>query len=292
MSLVRQLLQHKLSWIGFILIGLFAFTAVFAPAIAPHDPLQVDLMQKLQPESLDYPLGTDHLGRCVLSRLIYGSRVSLSVALMVVALTTAISLMVGMVAGYVGGKVDTWLMRICDVFLAFPSLILSLAVVGILGGGLVNLVVALVASHWAWYARIVRSRVLSVKESDFVKAAVVSGTQQLPLMLRHIVPYTLAELAILASLDLSHMILHIAGLSFLGLGIQPPTPEWGAMLNDGREYFRRIPALMFYPGLMIFLVSLSFNFVGDALRDALDPRTERQMLVETLLSNSSKLQNG
>lgn len=292
MSLLRQLLQHKLSWIGFILIGLFVFTAVFASAIAPHDPLQVDLMQKLQPASLDYPLGTDHLGRCVLSRLIYGSRVSLSVALMVVALTTAISLMVGMVAGYVGGKVDTWLMRICDVFLAFPSLILSLAVVGILGGGLVNLVVALVASHWAWYARIVRSRVLSVKESDFVKAAVVSGTQQLPLMLRHIVPYTLAELAILASLDLSHMILHIAGLSFLGLGIQPPTPEWGAMLNDGREYFRRIPTLMFYPGLMIFLVSLSFNFVGDALRDALDPRTERQVPVETLLSNSSKLQNG
>jgi len=289
MSLLRQLLQHKLAWIGFILIGLFMLTAIFTPAIAPHDPLQVDLMQKLQPASVAYPLGTDHLGRCILSRLLYGSRVSLSIALIVVAFTTVISLMVGMVAGYVGGKVDTWLMRICDVFLAFPGLILSLAVVGILGGGLFNLVVALVASHWAWYARIVRSRVLSVKESDFVKAAIVSGTRQLPLMLRHIVPYTLAELAILASLDLSHMILHIAGLSFLGLGIQPPTPEWGAMLNDGREYFRRIPALMVYPGLMIFLVSLAFNFIGDALRDILDPRTERQGNVGTL---TSELQNG
>lgn len=289
MSLLRQLLHHKLALIGFSLIVVIVFIAVFAPFIAPHDPLQIDLTQKLQPASFTYPLGTDHLGRCILSRLIYGSRVSLSIALIVVAFTTAISLVVGMVAGYVGGKVDSWLMRICDVFLAFPGLILSLAVVGILGGGLFNLVLALVASHWAWYARIVRSRVLSVKESDFVKAAVVSGTRSQSLMLRHIVPYTLAELAILASLDLSHMILHIAGLSFLGLGIQPPTPEWGAMLNDGREYFRRIPALMFYPGLMIFMVSLSFNFVGDALRDVLDPRTERRVPVKTL---SSKLQNG
>lgn len=289
MSLLRQLLQHKIAWIGLSLIVVILLMALFAPVIAPHDPLQVDLMQKLQPASFTYPLGTDHLGRCILSRLIYGSRVSLSVALMVVALTTAISLVVGMVSGYVGAIVDTWLMRICDVFLAFPSLILSLAVVGILGGGLFNLVLALVASHWAWYARIVRSRVLSVKESDFVKAAIVSGTQRLPLMLRHIVPYTLAELAILASLDLSHIILHIAGLSFLGLGIQPPTAEWGAMLNDGRDFFRRVPSLMFYPGLMIFIVSLSFNFVGDALRDALDPRTERRVQVETL---TSKLQNG
>lgn len=288
MSLLRQLLHHKLALVGFSLIVSIVFIAVFAPFIAPHDPFQVDLTQKLQPASFNYPLGTDHLGRCILSRLIYGSRVSLFIALVVGTLTTAISLVVGMVAGYVGGKVDSWLMRICDVFLAFPSLILSLAVVGILGGGLFNLVLALVASHWAWYVRIVRSRVLSVKESDFVKAAVVSGTRSQSLMLRHIVPYTLAELAILASLDLSHIILHIAGLSFLGLGIQPPTPEWGAMLNDGREYFRRIPALMFYPGLMIFMVSLSFNFVGDALRDVLDPRTERRLPVKTL---SSKLQN-
>ena len=289
MSLLRQLLQHKLAWIGFSLIGVMVLTALFAPVIAPHDPLQVDLMQKLQPSSFGYPLGTDHLGRCILSRLIYGSRVSLSIALMVVACTTTISLFVGMVAGYVGGRVDAWLMRICDVFLAFPSLILSLAVVGILGGGMMNLVVALVVSHWAWYARIVRSRVLSVKESDFVKAAVVSGTRQFPLMWRHIVPYTLAELAVLASLDLSHMILHIAGLSFLGLGIQPPIPEWGAMLSDGRSYFRQIPALMVYPGVMIFLVSLSFNFVGDALRDTLDPRTERRVSVNGL---SSELQKG
>lgn len=289
MSLLRQLLHHKIAWIGLSLIAVMIFTAIFAPILTPHDPLQVDLMQKLQPASFSYPLGTDHLGRCILSRLIYGSQVSLSIALMVVSLTTTISLAVGMVAGYMGGRIDTWLMRICDVFLAFPSLILSLAIVGILGGGLFNLVLALAASHWAWYARIVRSRVLSVKESDFVKAAIVSGTRQRSLMLRHILPYTLAELAILASLDLSHMILHIAGLSFLGLGIQPPTPEWGAMLNDGRDFFRRQPALMIYPGLMIFLVSLSFNLVGDALRDVLDPRTEKRVQVETL---TSKLQNG
>ncbi|HEY9697606.1 MAG TPA: nickel ABC transporter permease subunit NikC [Trichocoleus sp.] len=289
MAILQKLLDHKLAWLGLSLIAIVVLTAIFAPLIAPHDPLAVDLMQKLQPPSAAFPLGTDHLGRCILSRLIYGTRVSLSISLVVIALTTTMSLIVGLVAGYVGGKVDSWLMRVCDVFLAFPALILSLAIVGILGAGVGNLIFALAITHWAGYARIVRSRVLSVKESDFIQAAIVSGASSLPIMFRHILPFTIAELAILMSLDISHMILHIAGLSFLGLGIQPPTPEWGAMINDGREYFRRQPELMLYPGLMIFITTLAFNIVGDVLRDVLDPRMEKQVRAEAL---KTKLQNG
>ncbi|NJL20257.1 MAG: nickel ABC transporter permease subunit NikC [Leptolyngbyaceae cyanobacterium SM1_3_5] len=289
MAILQKILDHKLAWLGLSLIAIVVLTAIFAPLIAPHDPLAVDLMQKLQPPSATFPLGADHLGRCILSRLIYGSRVSLSISLIVIAFTTLLSLIVGLIAGYVGGKVDAWLMRLCDVFLAFPALILSLAIVGILGAGINNLIFALTITHWAGYARIVRSRVLSVKESDFIQAAIVSGTNRSAIMFRHILPFTIAELAILASLDISHIILHIAGLSFLGLGIQPPTPEWGAMINDGRSFFRLMPQLMLYPGLMIFITTLGFNIVGDVLRDVLDPRMEKQVQAETL---KTKLQNG
>lgn len=287
--IIQRLLNHKLAWLGLSLIAIVLLISLFAPLIAPHDPLAVDLMKKLQPSSTTFPLGTDHLGRCILSRLMYGGQVSLSIALIVVMFTTLISLCVGLVAGYFGGRLDHGLMRLCDVFLAFPSLILSLAIVGTLGSSIGNLIFALVATHWAGYARIVRSRVLSVKESHFVQAAIVSGTRSLPIMLRHILPYTLIELTVLATLDISHIVLHIAGLSFLGLGIQPPTPEWGAMINDGREYFRRQPELMLYPGLMLFLTTLAFNLVGDVLRDVLDPRMEKQMRVKTL---KTKLENG
>lgn len=289
MSILQKLLDRKLAWFGLSLIAIMLLVSLFAPQIAPHDPLAVDLMKKLQPPGATFPLGTDHLGRCILSRLLYGGQASLSISLIVVMFTTSISLLVGLVAGYVGGKVDSCLMRLCDVFLAFPSLILSLAIVGTLGGGIGNLIFALIATHWAGYARIVRSRVLSVKESNFVQAAIVSGTGALPIMIRHILPYTLIELTVLTTLDISHVVLHIAGLSFLGLGIQPPTPEWGAMINDGREYFRRQPELMLYPGLMLFLTTLAFNLVGDVLRDVLDPRMEQQMQVKTL---KTKLENG
>ncbi len=274
MNVIRKLLDRQLSWLGLGLILVILSLSLGAPLLAPHDPTMVNLLQKLQAPSPTFPLGTDHLGRCLLSRLIYGGQSSLSIALIVIALTTAISLFVGLFAGYIGGKVDRVLMQICDVFLAFPSMILSLAIVGTLGTGTGNLILALTMTHWAGYARIIRSRVLSVKEQNFVQAAVISGSNQWQIMLHHILPFTLIELVVLASLDVSHMILHIAGLSFLGLGIQPPTAEWGVMIYEGREYFRRQPELMLYPGLMIFLTTLGFNLLGDGLRDALDPRLE------------------
>ncbi|OKH24678.1 nickel/cobalt ABC transporter permease [Chroogloeocystis siderophila] len=272
MLLLKRLLRNKVAWFSVGVIFCIAVVALFAPYIAPHDPLEVELTRRLQSPNATFLLGTDHLGRCILSRLIYGARISLSIALTVTALTTSISLIVGTIAGYVGGKVDSVLMRICDVFLSFPNLILALAIVGIMGASPVNLVIALGASHWAWYARIVRSKVLSLKQENFIKAAIVSGTSSVQIMVKHLLPYTIAEIAVLASLDTGWVILQISALSFLGLGIQPPTPEWGAMITDGREFFRREPGLMLYPGLIIFIVALSFNLLGDALRDALDPR--------------------
>jgi nickel transport system permease protein len=272
MNVLRQLRDRKAAWFGLAMLAIILLSAIFAPQIAPHDPLAVDLLQKLQPPSAQFPLGTDHLGRCLLSRLVYGGQISLLIALIVISCTTLISLVVGLLAGYLGGDVDQVLMRLCDVFLAFPALILSLAIVGTIGSSISNLIFALVATHWAGYARIVRSRVLSVKERDFVKAAIVSGSGAGMIMLQHILPFTLIELTVLATLDVSHMILHISGLSFLGLGIQPPTPEWGAMINDGKEYLRRQPQLMLYPGLMLFLTTLGFNLLGETLRDVLDPK--------------------
>lgn len=288
MTLLHRFLANKLAWIGLGIIACITVVAIFAPSIAPNDPLQVDLLRKLQPPSSAFPLGTDHLGRCILSRLIYGARISLSIAVATMTLTVTIGLVVGIVAGYVGGKLDNWLMRLCDILLAFPSLILSLAIVGILGPGVFNIILALAIAQWAWYARIVRGKVLRVKESNFVKAAIVSGTRRFPLMLKHILPHTVSEIIILASLDLGVTILQISGLSFLGLGIQPPTPEWGAMINDGREFFRREPSMMLYPGLTIFITVLSFNLIGDALRDALDPRSRDQVSMENF---ESKIQH-
>lgn len=288
MTLLHRLLTNKLAWIGFGIIACVTVAAIFAPFIAPNDPLQVDLLRKLQPPSSAFPLGSDHLGRCILSRLIYGARISLSIAVVTMTLTVIIGLVVGIVAGYVGGKLDNWLMRCVDILLAFPSLILSLAIVGILGPGVFNIILALGIAQWAWYARIVRGKVLRLKQSNFVKAAIVSGTRRFPLMLKHILPHTVSETIVLASLDLGVNILQISGLSFLGLGIQPPTPEWGAMINDGREFFRREPSMMLYPGLTIFITVLSFNLIGDALRDALDPRSRDRLSMENL---ESKIQH-
>lgn len=288
MAILQRLLAHKLAWIGLGIIACVTIAAIFAPLIAPNDPLQVDLLRKLQSPSSAFPLGTDHLGRCILSRLIYGARISLSIAVAAMTLGVTLGLLAGMVAGYVGGKLDALLMRLCDVLLAFPQLILSLAIVGILGAGAFNIVLALAIAQWAWYARIMRGKVLRVKESNFVKAAVVSGTRSFPLMLKHVLPHAISEIIVLASLDLGVTILQISGLSFLGLGIQPPTPEWGAMINDGREFFRREPGIMLYPGLMIFMTVLAFNLVGDALRDALDPRSSQRVKMEDF---ESKLQH-
>jgi len=271
-SLRRNLFQRKLAIISATIIIFLIVTGILAPVIAPNDPNLVNLEHKLKDPCKDFPLGTDHLGRCILSRLIYGTRISLSTAFMVMTLTIAISLVIGTCSGYLGGMVDNLFMRICDILLAFPNLILALAIVGMLGPSLVNVMIAMVAVQWAWYARIIRGMVLSVKERNFVLAARVCCTSGPLIVVRHILPNIISQIIVLATLDMGWIILNISGLSFLGLGVQPPTPEWGVMLNDGRQFIRSNPSLMIYPGLVILVVVLSFNLLGDALRDALDPK--------------------
>jgi peptide/nickel transport system permease protein/nickel transport system permease protein len=275
-SHLQKLFQHKPAILSIIIIVFLFFTGILAPLIAPHDPNLVNLEQKLEAPSREFPMGTDHLGRCLLSRLIYATGISLNTAFIVMALTISVSLVIGTYSGYVGGKVDNLLMRLCDVLLAFPNLILALAIVGMLGPSLVNVMLAMIAVHWVWYARMIRGMVLSLKESNFVLAAKVCGTGGPQIIMRHILPNIISQIIVLASLDMGWIILSISGLSFLGLGIQPPTPEWGAMLNDGRQFLRSNPSLMVYPGMVILIVVLAFNLLGDALRDVLDPKDFKQ----------------
>lgn len=251
--------------------------AVFAPVVAPHDPVVVDLTARLLPPGLDHWLGTDHLGRDVLSRLIWGARASLGSVAAIVCLLLLISTVVGCLAGYIGGRVDAVLMRTCDVFLTFPTFILAMFMVGILGTGMVNVIIAIAMTHWAWYARIIRSLVLSLRDREYVLAARVAGSSRTRILRRHILPPVAAQLVVLATLDIGHMMLHVAGLSFLGLGVQPPSPEWGVMINDSRQYIWEHPRLIMLPGMMIFVSVMAFNLLGDALRDLLDPHVGKGM---------------
>lgn len=260
-----------------IILGIIAFSAILGPWIAPNDPNLVTISDKLHPPCGKYPLGTDHLGRCILSRLILGARISLGAGLSIMAAILFISIAVGSFSAYAGGYTDAFLMRICDVFLSFPSLILSFTLCGILGPGFTIVVISISLSHWAWYARIIRGMVLGLKDREFVQAARIAGSGRLAIVFRHILPSVLPQVAILITLDFGHFILHVAGLSFLGLGIRPPSPEWGAMINDARGFFRVYPMVMFWPGLMIFTTTMALNILGDALRDLLDPSIERQL---------------
>ncbi|MDN9009716.1 nickel ABC transporter permease subunit NikC [Brevibacillus laterosporus] len=269
-KLKHKLLSQKLMIICGMIIILMILLALFAPFLSPNDPNLVDITQKLQGPSSKFPLGTDHLGRCIWSRLIYGTRTSLGTAFFVMGFTMLISLPVGIFAGYRGGWIDYLFMRICDIFMAFPSLLLSLALIGILGPGLGNMIFAMVLVQWVFYARIIRGMVLSVKEQPFILAAKVCGTPKSVIVLKHILPTIIPQVIVLAFMDIGGIVLAISGLSFLGLGVQPPGAEWGMMINDSKPFFRNNPSLMLYPGMMILLVVIAFNLFGEALRDALD----------------------
>jgi len=266
--------KRKLLIASAAIIFTMTVIALFAPVLAPHDPNLIAIEQKLREPSWEYPLGTDHLGRCILSRLMYGARISLGTSFLVMGITAILSILIGTFAGYKGGKIDDLFMRLCDVLLAFPSLFLALALIGVLGPGAPNLILAMILVQWVFYARIIRGMVLSVKEQNFVFAAKVSGTPGPVIVIRHILPQILSQVMVLFFLDVGSVILTVSGLSFLGLGIQPPTAEWGAMINDSKQFFRSHPSLMMYPGLMIMLTVLAFNLFGEALRDALDSRQE------------------
>lgn len=250
-----------------IMLAAILLSAIFAPLIAPYSPYDIDLSNRFAPISSSHILGTDHLGRDVFSRLIYGSRMSLISVLAIMVIILLISLIIGCAAGFLGGKIDNVLMRISDVMLTFPTFILALFFIGILGVGLINVIIAIAFTHLAWYSRIVRSIVLETKEKNYVLASKCMGTPKLKIIIRHIMPQVLSQVGILATLDLGHMMLHVAGLSFLGLGVQAPVAEWGVMINDAAPFIRQHPELMVYPGLCIFITVAIFNSLGEYLKD-------------------------
>ncbi|MGI9076795.1 MAG: nickel transporter permease [Gemmatimonadaceae bacterium] len=266
------LIRRRSILIGLGIVALFILAAVAAPLLTPHDPAAIDAARRLEGSSFQHPLGTDNLGRDLLSRLLYGSRWSLGTVAVATALIMSIGVTVGVVAGFFGGIIDKLLMRVVDVLLAVPSLLLALAIAGTLGPGSRNVMAAMVFVWWASYARVVRGLVLALRERRFIEAARSLGASERYMVLRHILPNVISPVIVLATVEMGELILALSGLSFLGLGAQPPTPEWGSMLNDGRPFFLTAPQLMIYPGLAISLLVIGFNVLGDGLRDELDPR--------------------
>ncbi|MCY8106588.1 nickel ABC transporter permease subunit NikC [Bacillus mojavensis] len=250
-----------------IILSILFLIAVFAPWIAPNNPVAVDLAYKLHPPSLEFPLGTDHLGRCNLSRLLYGTRISLGFAVLIFISSLVIGLIVGTISGYKGGWIDHLLMRCCDGVMAFPNLILVLGLVGIFGPGLPQVILALMLVQWVYYARIFRGMVLSLKEENFIKAAQINGSSQWKILKKHIIPNVLPPLVVMGTLEMGWAIMDISAMSFLGLGVQPPAAEWGAMIHEGKSYIRTNPELMIYPGMMIMIVVVTFNLLGESLSE-------------------------
>jgi peptide/nickel transport system permease protein len=270
---LRRLRRDRMAVGGIIFLLLVALVSILAPVLAPHDPIETNLAQRLAPIGTPgYLLGADELGRDILSRLIWGGRISLLIGFSAVMVAMMLGVMVGLLAGYFGGWVDTLVMRLIDILMAFPAILLAITIVASLGPGLRNAMLAVAIVGIPYYARIVRGNVLSLREQEFIQAARVIGAPNVRIMLRHVFPNTLAPLIVAATLDVGWFIMAAAGLSFLGLGAQPPTAEWGVMLSTGRQFIRNAPHLSILPGTAIFLVVLALNFLGDGLRDALDPR--------------------
>jgi peptide/nickel transport system permease protein len=257
---------------GFIIIVVLILTAIFAPLLAPYDPYQQDLQSTLQHPNAQHWLGTDEIGRDVLSRLIYGSRTSLMVGVVAVGVAAVIGVTLGLISGYFGGWLDTVVMRIIDALMAIPGLVLALVFAAVLGGGLNNIMIAVGISLVPTYCRLMRGLVLAAIQSDYILAAHSLGSKDLRIMLRHVLPNCLPPLIVLVTLQLGMAILIEAGLSYIGIGIAPPGAAWGSMVSEGYRFLQMNPVLSFAPGLSIMLVVLAFNLVGDGLRDALDPR--------------------
>ena len=257
---------------GVLTLAVLVTTAVLAPWLAPHDPTRQDLSQDLRRPSLQHPLGQDKLGRDQLSRVIYGARVSLQVGAVTVLIAVTIGVTLGALAGYLGGLVDFAVMRVVDILLAFPGILLAIAMSAALGPSLTNVIVALSLIGWTGYARLVRAEVLAIKQREHVEAAVALGVARPRVLVRHVLPLVVAPVVVQATFGMAGAIVAEASLSFLGLGVQPPTPSWGAMINEGRTFLLVAPHLTTYPGLAILATVLGLNFLGDGLRDWLDVR--------------------
>jgi peptide/nickel transport system permease protein len=270
-----RLARHNpLAAIGVLLVAVFLFCALFAPWIAPQDPAYIDLPHRLQPPSAQHLCGTDELGRDILSRLIWGARISMFVGSSVVVCSLALGLMIGSLAGYYGGRIDRFVnIVLMNAFLSFPGILIAIAFVAFRGPGILNLVLALSLGGWVGYARLVRAQVLAVREREFVEAARGLGASDLRIILRHILPNIIQPVIVQAAIGMAGAILAEATMSFLGLGVPPPTASWGSMLNDARSHLFDTPHLVLFPAVTVMLAVLAFNFIGDALRDVLDPRS-------------------
>lgn len=279
-DVVRRLLRHRGAVAGLVVILLFFAAALLAPLLSPYDPLAQDLNRRLQGPSSAHLLGTDDFGRDILSRVMYGARISLTVGFMSVGIAVIGGLLLGLVAGFYttgrwGRMIDIIIMRTSDILLAFPAVLLAIAIVTAFGPGLRNAMLAIAIIYLPRFIRIVRAAILVEKEHTYIEAGQALGMSHRRLLLRHLLPNVISPVIVQATLGLAEAIIEAAALSFLGLGATPPTPEWGAMLSEGRSYLRLAPWVTFFPGMAIFLIVVSFNLLGDGLRDALDPRLRR-----------------
>lgn len=267
----KRFFQNKTAVFTTLIVLVVAFIGILAPVVAPNDPYETNIINKFAGYSMEYPLGTDQLGRCVLSRMIYGIRPTLGLAALTMVGTIGIGAVLGIMAGYFRGIVEEVIMRIVDVMLSFPSQIMVFAVVALLGVSVQNVIIANVFIKWAWYARMIRTGVMQYRDKNFVQFSRCVGMPERFILFRHLLPSITSDLAVLASLDIGWAIINISTLSFLGLGVQAPTPEWGAMLNEAKDVLTSNPTQMIAPGVAIVALVCCFNLMGDALRDVLDP---------------------
>lgn len=272
MRIIRRLLQDKGAVLCLCIIGIYIGLGMIAPWVTRYDPTAIDITEKYAGVGFQHWLGTDHLGRDVLTRLIFAIRPSLLYVCVALIISVAIGTVLGLIAGYVRGYVDAVIMRLCDVMLAFPSYVVTLALIALFGIGMENIIIAFIVTRWAWFCRVIRTSVMQYTAADHVKFAKTIGMPHYQIILKHILPLTLTDIAIIASSSMCSMILQISGFSFLGLGVKAPTPEWGMMLNEARKVMFTHPEMMFAPGIAIVIIVMAFNFLSDALQIAIDPR--------------------
>lgn len=270
--MLKRLLKNKMALMCIALILILIIAGIFAPLIVPNDPYENNILNKFAPYSWKYPLGTDHLGRCVFSRMIYGIRPTLFLSLITMMGTIGIGTLMGLLSGYFKGIIDNIIMRVIDIMLSFPSQIMILAVVALLGVDIRNVIIANVLIKWAWYARMIRTNVIKYTDKNFILFSRCIGSGERFILFRHMIPCIASEMAVLATLDIGWAILNISTLSFLGLGVQAPIPEWGAMLNEAKNVMTTNPIQMIAPGVAVVILVAAFNFLGDCLRDIFDPK--------------------
>ncbi len=266
--------------VGGIMVAVLIVVAVFAPLLEGHDPTYMQTANQFIAPCAEYPFGTDNLGRCILCRVIEGARISLVTATLVVLFGAVLGSAIGLIAGFAGGKVDGFLMRVTDIFLAFPTIVFALAVSVVLGTGTINLIIALMCIHWTRYARLVRGEIVLLRNEEFIESARAIGNSSFKIATKYLLPSVASKIIVMMSLDLGSVILFCSSLSFLGLGAQPPSPDWGAMISDGRDYLRFAPWMSFFPGFAIAVSAIGFNLFGDGIRDLTDPRIREHAVTE------------